>query len=344
MTEPAASGPGATPRDDILVSVCLPELGADPDAFAAVRAVADAIGRAFRFWEIVALVDAERTDAFRPLLGSVANLRLCSLRHGIGHYRRRVIVAEEAIGDIVVLARLDELAGLDVAALVARADATGNMVIPVRGDPSSLERSARSTLAALGWASGYKVDPRFLATVAIPRSLLNPLLRKPDAELALRFPPRDLAGSMSYLPLPERGPRARTAGDLPRRIYLLQRLLVNIAPRLLIYVSLASGLLSLLGFAYALYVVGVWLTLDDVAPGWITLSAVTSATAVFMGTAIFGLSLGLQFLLQRLQGGAQDDVLEELNTIDVFAPVRDELNIEIDTGVAAAPARADRTP
>ncbi|NNC36699.1 MAG: hypothetical protein HKO02_04520 [Hyphomonadaceae bacterium] len=286
--------------------------------------------KAFRFWEIIVLIEASETDAYRPLLDTIDHLRICTLRRGTGHYKRRVIASQEAIGDIVFLAEISDLKLLDYVDMIKQAHTNGMVVIPMLSTSSLLRRSAWSPITALGWASGYHVGINYMASFAIPRTIVNQLLRRPDAELALRFPPRDFNAHYSFLPVSNSLTRRFRRNKLARQLYLSQILLINIAPRLLLWVSLSSCMLVFLGLAYAVYVVIIWLTLSEVEPGWVTLSSVLSAFAIFMGSAIFGLSLGLQFLLHRLQKLGGDDVLDELNAADIYKKVKRDLNVEVE--------------
>jgi uncharacterized membrane protein len=121
----------------------------------------------------------------------------------------------------------------------------------------------------------------------------------------------------------------RDAG-LRRRLLLLQKLLVYMAPRLLMGVTLASALLAMLGFSFGLYVLVVWIVKDNVTPGWLTLSAATSLTAFFLGISITGLSLGLQQLLSRTCRDSLDGVAAEVNRVDLFGQVASDLNVEFE--------------
>ena len=112
---------------------------------------------------------------------------------------------------------------------------------------------------------------------------------------------------------------------------LAQKLMVYVAPRLLMGVTLSAALLAVMGFFYALYALGVWIVMDDLAPGWLTLSAMLSFTALFLGVSIMGLSLGLQQLLARTDRVDFDGVSSEVNRIDLFNQVASELNVDLDS-------------
>jgi hypothetical protein len=79
----------------------------------------------------------------------------------------------------------------------------------------------------------------------------------------------------------------------------------------------------------------VWLTLPT-QPGWFTTSIVLSLTAFFLGCAILGLSMGLQKVIELLSGEANEDIVDEQASGDLFGQVMQELNVEIDTDRAGS--------
>ena len=180
-------------------------------------------------------------------------------------------------------------------------------------------RSHAGRAAGLAGAmAGFNVGLRDLKTLAVPRTLLNQLLAHPIQTS------RSLSRRATYAcrwALPKRHPECRTCArpaNVRRRLALLQKLLVYLAPSLLMAVTLASALLAAMGVFYALYLLGAWIVVDDLAPGWLTLSAMLSLTAFFLGVSIMGLSLGLQLLLTRANRDGFDGVASEVNRIDLF--------------------------
>lgn len=345
---PAAGPPSGTAparREDLLVSVCCADLPSSPAGFEALRALAARLDAAFRFWEIVLVVPDDAAEAYLGLVRDIAHLRLFKVRRSADLYRRRTIAADEAIGDVIVIAAAAEMVCLDILEIVRRVDAEKCLVMGRRGTATAVNRTLAPVLTVLGRGAGFRVNARDMMTVALPRALLNRLLSYPDRELALRFPPRSDMFPVHYVPGAGRGLERRSLRDLDRRLGLVQKLLAHFAPRLLFYVGLLSALV--VGFAalYALYAVAVWLVRDSIAEGWLTLSLMISFTAMFMGFASLGLSLGLQQIMDKLTPKDFDDVVDEVNTVDLFGQVARDLNVEIDTGPGATPgATPDRGP
>lgn len=321
----------AKPREDVVISVCFSDLPETNSAFQAVRDLAERLDALYRFREIILIVDDTQRERYLGLVEQVSELRLFTVHPAIGHYERRVIAAEEAIGDIVLIAAATEIACLDLPALLKQAEDAGSIVLATRAG-----RRARTGLAlltlALGRLAGFRIDPGDLQTIALPRTLLNRILAHEEPELALRFPLRDPGLPLTRFPAGGKTPARRAPGQFRRRMRLLQRLLVYLAPTLLLCVSVSSAILTLLGIGYAFYMLGAWLVVAELAPGWLTTSAMLSLSATFMGLSTLGLSLGLQQLLNQRRKAQVERIAHEVNRIDLFGKMASDLNVEIAGG------------
>ena len=328
-------------REDILVSACIPDCPPSPGAREAVRALAAALDARFRFREILLIVDEADHEAYLDLVTEVGEVRLFAVPRATSHYERRAIAATEAIGDVTLIAHHAELGAIDAVAMIEDAH-SGERAVRVRRPRESVVMAGLAApLVGLGRAAGFNVDLRDLQSVAVPRTILNKLLQHPQPDLALRFIPREpgLEESHHAPARPMRG-----SGDiarLGRRFQLLQKLLVYSAPSLLVLVTLSSALLVLLGLAYALYTVFVFLTVENIAPGWLTTSSMLSFTAIFLGIAILGLSLGLQRLFSQLGRAGFADRAFEINRVDLFGKVAGDLNVNVASDPAPVITDAD---
>ncbi|MEO8241901.1 MAG: hypothetical protein ABI832_06275 [bacterium] len=316
-------------REDILVSVCFGDLGTNPAAFDNLLAFAGLLAARFRFWEIVLVAMAEDIDTHLQLVNDIPNLRLVKVRHGTEFYRRRAIAASEAIGDVVVLTGVAELALLDVLGMVDRAHAEDKVIVGRLGSASALDRLIASPLVALGEAAGFDVSIYDMQTIVFPRTLLSQILSHPAKELALRFLPRDTGLPRSYITAAKAPREVRSLHDLGRRLRLADQLLINVAPGLLRRVTLLSVLIAMLSFFYLIYTISVWFILPRLQPGWLTISVMLSLTGFMLGLTISGLSLGMQFLISRIDPTGFDDVADEVNRIDLFGQVARDLNVEV---------------
>ena len=329
------------PREDMVVSICFSDLGANPATFAALRDVAATLDRAFRFREIILVVDETQREAFLPLIAEVPNCRLFVVRRGTEYYDRRVIAAEEAIGDLVVLGNLDEAVQLDLIPFLSHAERENAVTMAYCAARRPVKRLLAWPFIALGKLAGFNVDPSDFQSIAVPRTHLNLLLAHDEPRLALRFPPRDPRLLLDWFRTTRNVPGRTAFMGLARRAQLLQTLLVYMTPTILSVVALSSTVLTLVGMAYAAWIVGALLVVDELAPGWLTTNAMLAVSAIFMGLSTLGLSLGLQHLLKqqrRLKGGI---VPEEVNRIDLFQQVAFDLNVELESDVRASPAGPD---
>ena len=324
--------PAPNRREDLLVSVCVPQIDGTMAAFAELRQLAEQLDAAYRFWELVLVATPEEAVALTPLVGEISNLKLLKVRQGTGFYRRRVVAADEAIGDIVAVIAMGELSALDIPALAAAAWDGDRVMIAERSATGARERMLSHLLRRLGAGAGFSVAAADMQTMAFPRTQLNRVLGHPDPELALRFLPRD--DGLRVGRVVAGGAVPRSSHRVGQRTRLVHALLINLAPWLLLYVSLASALLALMGLVYAIYAVIAWAVLPEVQPGWLTISLMLSMTACFLGCAIFGLSLGLQHVLSRLDRDTPDDVVGEVTEVDLFGQVARDLNVQIEASGA----------
>jgi hypothetical protein len=317
-------------REDILVSVCLIDINASEAAFTEVAEFAQLLDAHFRFREIVLVVKAADHEAYLPLVRKVENLRLLLVREGLSSYSERVVSAAEAIGDVVLLAAPEQFDTLDHIAMIEAAADQGRIIVGLRAEPRGINRLLSLALALAGRVAGFRAGLRDGPTMALPRTLLNQLLDHSDPDLALRFVPRDTAFPSINVASSTVATAPREKRAAVRRFELIQKLVVHMAPLVLTVVTVISGLLTCLGLFYAVYVVGVWFLKPSVQPGWLTISVMLSLTTTFLGTSIFGLSVGLQRLLAMLRRDSFDNVVQEVNQIDLFGQVTSELNVDLD--------------
>lgn len=322
----------ATPREDILISICFSDLPATEEAFTALRNLANCLDQHFRFREIILVVEDNGHENYLPLVEQIIDLRLLTIRSGNTYYDRRVIAAEEAIGDVVIIGNAEEMAHIDFLKMAEEASNQNVILMATRSIRHSVRAGLFAPLTALGRVAGFKVNLNDLQTIALPRSQLNQILSHSDPELALRFPPRDSRIPLSFLTIEHNVPFNGGLYQLKRRVQLLQKLLVYLAPPLLMLVTLSSTFLTLLGIGYAIYVVGVWIFLDDLAAGWLTTSIMLSLSATFMGISILGLSLGMQHILNHRSKNNIEKIAHEINRVDLFGKVASDLNVDLERG------------
>jgi hypothetical protein len=333
---------GSGLREDVLVTIGFADAPQTPIERAAFDAMVSALSARFRYWELLIACDLRMRDRMEPLFRGVANLRMLWLAPGTTFYQRREATAAAAIGDIVVLAAPDELRHLDVVGMAERAAAEGAVVIGQHAGNPPLS----GAVAALGRGAGLRIATHDMLTAAFPRGLLDIVLRHPDRLLGLRFLPVDPrlpvvlqpCSAAAGIPLFHGG--SSTGPRFSRRLHILHRLMVGAAPRVLTLTALIALLATAGALAFSVYSVVAWMVLAHTQPGWLTTSLAIGGTSSFLGLAVFGLSIGLQRLLELVVRADGEIVVDESGTVELFGKVRDELNVEIASG-SPAPARVE---
>lgn len=260
-------------------------------------------------------------------LAALANLRILIVADGTSPYRRRRIAAAEALGDVVVITDPEEATRLDLTAFAREALTNGRIVMGARARARAGFLALHGPLRLL---TGYRVDTRDLRTLALPRTSLTRVLARPTAGIDLRFEAKRT---------PERYVRKVVDGSLKndrllrgRRIALLVELISASGPRFLKGFALVSLFTLAAAIVYAAYAVGALLLVEDIQPGWFTISmALSSLTAFLSLWAAIG-SLAQARVIELLDSRQRDEVIEELGAVSFFRQA-DPMNVAI-TGVA----------
>ena len=166
-------------REDVLVSACFGELPADAAGFDAVEALARDLDSRFRFREMVVVAEESRKDAYLQLVRRVDNLRLLIVRDGTAFYRRREIAADEAIGDVVLLAKRVRTALVDPVEMIERAADDQRAVLAIRAI-GMVDRGLAAPLVGLGRMAGFKVGLRDSAYAGGAAHPAEPTAGPPD--------------------------------------------------------------------------------------------------------------------------------------------------------------------
>lgn len=221
-------------RDDILVSVCFASPNDLPNTKACISRLTKILERHFRYWELIVICKSQDMQEFEKTLLKFKNLRLISVISGLDVMQHRVIAAEQAIGDVVVLTTTQEAEQLDIANMISDAHSSNAAVVGERA-PAFL---AEPFVLALGKASGFLASTRDMQTVSIPRNILNKILRYPNPELSLRFMPSDktirvLRSQIFPSALGGQSKISNPVSNWRTRVELLTRMGMEAAPALL---------------------------------------------------------------------------------------------------------------
>lgn len=312
-------------RDDVLISVCLSDLPATMDRLQHLIDLSRTLSDVFSYFEIVATSSASSAEN-EVALRQVQNLRVLEVSPGHSEYRRRAISANEAIGDIILVADLKEMWVVDPLRLIEEAERTGKIAYGVR--PGAM--AASLPMAALGRASDLSVSLQHLRTIAFPRAHLNCALLRGDRELALRFPPLSREKS-TPVPFPQAGRARRGLSGAGARLSLIHALMVNSAPKVLTGVSLLSCVSLMLAATMFVYAIVTFLVLESLEPGWFSTMMAISSISIFLSFSLFGISIGLQKVIEQLKPEGSSDVIGEKGSTDLFSSALRNLNVELAT-------------
>lgn len=327
-------------REDIFVSLCFPESLASTDDVAVILEAIRQIAARFRYFEVLIIAQVDETeDLLTACLRGSPNVRVIKVRGTRRHYAHRVVAANEAIGDVVVITSLAEAGALDLPEMIAAAADHNAIAVFTREQRSWTNR----LLQALGSASRFRISSGDMRTIAIPRVWMSRLLAHPQYNLALRFPPLGQGLPILHIPAPFIPASAGNEATFRRRVGLAYQLSVNAAPVALIGVGLLSCAVTLGALVYAIFAVGVVLFASHVQPGWFTTTILQAGTAGYLALAILGLSMGLQKLLEHLEPQVADTVVEEISNTDLPAAIED-LNVSVEIGHGVAPLGAGGPP
>jgi hypothetical protein len=270
-------------RDQILDVLVSPELDSSFLVSVIVVAAPSFKGYDHKITEIASFLK-ERYAFFEILLiGSEAEENIEGLVETIGRIAPQIRFLEvegnedfdrlamqgyaECIGDIVVLASVDELPFVDLPALLDRLRSGESLVRFRRKHGVAFERCSS---IVVHWITGLDVDTRFFRTLGLNRQLLSELLGRPGELHLFRFTAHRLFGPQKFIEVDQ--PQVRRGLDLVlNRIDLVARLIATSAPRLLRFASALCATLAVTALISFIYVFGVWLFKKDVAEGWTSL-------------------------------------------------------------------------
>ena len=321
-------------RSDILVSVGVVDEEGPAATLPRLATLVAGLGTAFRYFEVIYVVQESRRgqlDALAAQIASLPNLRMIVTSDGTRFYRRRLIAALEAIGDVIAVADLDELSVEHLCRRLGEAKDINEVMIGWR--PS--RPASGWTYRLLSIASRNIISAQTARTVILPRELLNDIALRRSATLDLRFRPRVQFVRYRHFNVEgirRRGPHAL----LGSRAELLLEILMCGVPRFLKAYA-ATGFLVMIGsLLYACYAVAVLLLRSHVQEGWFSSTIVQAGSTAFIAGGMSMLSIALTAIYEHQQGGDDRVIVGEFANTSFFDKVTDR-NVELTGTPQAAP-------
>lgn len=315
------------PRGDYLCSFGFVDEGDVVGELTRLSALAVELETRYQYFELVYVVaerHREKIENAATLLSNARNLRILLVNNDMNFYRRRVVAASEAIGDVVVLSAISELAALDISALADQTFESGQTVMARRAQPAAFLPVWHWMMAAV---SPYKVNARDLRTLSLPRTHLNEMLGRPTLVIDLRFEAKQSIRRFQRILVNAKGIPFRGPG-FGERVELLGELVTVSAPRLLKTYAALSFVTAGLALAYALYAITLFLVGTPLAPGWFTTALAQGGSVTFLAVGFCLISLGMADVVERLTGRTRNAIVDEIANINFFRDITD-LNVEV---------------
>jgi hypothetical protein len=315
------------PREDIVVSVCVTEMLKDDKTKQCFLDQLQDLKKKFRFFEVIIMSETEDAHNLQNIKDKIENLRIIYIQKLSNIYKTRVIAAQEAIGDTVLLLNPQEIHFFNIVDLLENS-ANNQSVALIKIKKKIVNRGLDTILWKLGKAAGFHIQLQFGQSLCLPRTFLNDLLKHPEPDLALRFIPNYKKIRLDIITCgdPE---YVRIQTKISDRILLIQKLLIFLAPNILSIVASASALILFFGIIYFFYIILIWLIIADIATGWLTTSAVLSFLCCFFGVSTLGISLGIQKIISNNETNIDDLIINEETNTNMFAELVNELNVNL---------------
>jgi hypothetical protein len=314
-------------REDMLVSICLIDNGNPNETLGQVQALLDGLAKEFRYFEVVYVISENlrgKLQELAELIAGLINLRIILTGDGTGFYQQRAIAASEAIGDVVAIVDLDELAMKLLFEQVCVCKDSNHVII---GWYENRNRFS-PPYALLSLLSRHHVASQASRTIILPREKLNMIFSRHSVALDLRFEPK--TPLIRYDRIGMRRPRHRSR--VGPRYELLTEILMTGAPRYLKLYAGSAFLVSFLAILYAVYATLVFTFRTDVLRGWFSTSLVQSGSVFFIATGMSVLALAIAALLERSSGGEGHAIVGEIDNIDLFERSKDwNVDVEVDS-------------
>lgn len=315
------------PRDDLLISICFSNLSSNNFDLSIILDICKNIKKNFKFFEFIFILKEENDIFFSSLLKTIPNLRLIFIRDNINSYEERYISASQSIGDIILIVDLTQT-NIDYILMIEESFNKNNIVIGRRINLSKIDIMFSRFMNFLGILSGFYCGIDLGPTLAIPRNLVGIIMQEVDKDLAFRFIPRHRGINISYLDENEKIKNHYSFFVTEQRMGLVYKLILNVAPLVLKFVTLASSLLSIFGIFSIIYILIILIFKNNIASGWLTISFALAFISTLTGMLFFGLSIGLQRILFSQTSDANSGIVTELGRSDIYGDIRSELNID----------------
>lgn len=323
---------GRLARENLVSFVVVASHSVDRDV-RQVEAVFGFADKTFQYFEIVVVASMpspEWREKMRDLGLTVRNIRIVMVDATMGYEELSTAALRFVIGDLIVSLHPDEIGIPDIERLMQLcASGKWDMIKTFHAHrPKSPVERVGANLVRWGMrlATGRNIQTFQARAFAMNRTALTRLQAVGGAMRYFRI--FDLSGLVAEGRFEfDAPPRRHLLGGFGEKLRIASMLISSSAGRLVLWLALVCAVLSLGSVVFAAGAFGIWLVLDEVAPGWTSLSIVLS----LLFSANFGVMAAICLgLLQIIRQSTPDPVelfATELSGGDLFQR-GDRLNVE----------------
>jgi glycosyltransferase involved in cell wall biosynthesis len=302
-----------------------------------IKSVAEVASSVCSDYEVVIVVNGS-SDATCEILhqmtssGAEPNLQVYILAGRVDDLTANWVGIENSLGDIVIC--LDPLHDdINLLGSLAREVVNGNDIVFTQRTFSKARRNLASTSLyrlfgrVSKFSTGIDLDSYSARFIAISRRVVNYLLQFPDPQNKFR----NLAStsgfsrtSISVANSDEKRNSIRLRQSVPRGIKLVTSSTES-PMRLATALSALGAFSSLL---YSAYILLVWISKSDIAPGWVSLSMQQSGMFFLISLVLLVLSEYVLEISRKANAGPSYYIAKELTSSRITR--KERLNVEVD--------------
>lgn len=328
------SGPSATARSEILVSLVLIASGDVKSDTLAIKAATAHAQERFAYFEILLIAAAPRVGWLEKLRAASVempnvNIIIFDERR---HYDELAFYALSlSIGDVIMADEAAEWTAERFDALFSACVTDGNDIAKsVYGGRMPL-RFGRLVISLVRWGLysflGRSIETNVLRPFGLTRAAAARIVENGDAWRYFRLLSLDDQFQQARVPLVA-GTSPRQLDGFARKTQIAAFLVSASATRILAGIAIFAFLICLISLCYTFYAALTWVFRNDVSEGWTSLSMVLSVLFSANFGILAAVAAGLLKILRNKQDSGPPANAQIISNTDMFA-LASNLNVEI---------------
>lgn len=289
----------------------------------------------FDYYELLVVASAppkDWQDRMRDLATGIPNARIITIDTAMCYEELAMVALRHAIGDYIVSLHPGEIGVSEVERIIEQLSSGEHDLVKAVHAPGAVPASERLAATLVGWAiriaTGQKIQSFQARAFALSRTAVSRLVNMGGALKFFRI--LDLSGHFPQAEVVVAGPRRRRFLDaLSEKIHLAADLVSLSASRLIRTLAFICFALSVASMMVTLGSFLIWVFKSDVAPGWTSLTMVSSLLFAANFGVLAAVCLGLYQLIHQNEPDALDLMTTELSGGDFF---HRESRLNVETG------------